>query len=107
MTYQLAVDISSRLAAIAPVCGSFHAGFNLAPSHGVPVMDIHGNRDTTVPANTTYAGDGYKYTPVQEIFDGNKYNSKGWKESNGCKGSYTSHFRTSYDGQSGLYCVSE
>ena len=58
MTYQLAVDISSRLAAIAPVCGSFHAGFNLAPEHGVPVMDIHGNRDTTVPANTTYAGDG-------------------------------------------------
>ena len=72
MTYQLAVDMSSRLAAIAPVCGSFHLGFNLAPSHGVPVMDIHGNRDTTVPANTSYAGDGYKYTPVQQIFDGNK-----------------------------------
>ena len=31
-----------------PQFGSFHRGFNLAPSIGVPVIDLHGSRDTTV-----------------------------------------------------------
>merc|ERR550537_1337031 len=97
--------MASRLAAIAPQFGSFQRGFNAAPSVGVPVIDLHGQSDTTVPANVSLSADGYYYTPVAEIFDGNQY-SAGWKKSNGCSGS-ASHYRTEYDGIKGLWCVSE
>jgi len=99
------VDLSSRLAAIAPQFGSFHRGFNLAPSVGVPVIDIHGDADTTVPANVSLSGDGYYYTPTAEIFGGNKY-SAGWKASNECSGA-SFHYPTKYDGLNKLWCVSE
>ena len=36
------------LAAIVPEFGSFHKGFALAPSEGVPLLDLHGSQDTTV-----------------------------------------------------------
>lgn len=105
MTYQLGVDLSNRLAAIAPQFGSFHRGFNLAPSVGVPVIDLHGTKDTTVPANVSLSGDGYYYTPTHEIFNGNSY-STGWKAANGCKGG-SRHYSTKYDGVKKLWCVLE
>jgi len=105
MTYQLGVDLSHRLAAIAPQFGSFMRGFNMAPDNGVPVIDIHGFHDTTVPANVSLSSEGYYYTPTAEIFGGNKY-SLGWKVSNNCSGP-DSHYKTRYDGVKELYCVSE
>ena len=50
-TYQLGVDLATRLAAISPEFGSFHRGFAMAPPLGVPLLDLHGKKDTTVPAN--------------------------------------------------------
>jgi hypothetical protein len=97
MTYQLATDMSSRLAAAAPQFGSFHKGFLQGPTSAVPLIDIHGSKDTTVPANTSLSGDGYYYTTVADIF-------KVWGQANGCSGS-TSHYSTPYDGQSSLYCL--
>jgi len=105
MTYQLGVDLDSRLAAIAPQFGSFARGFNMVPTVGVPVIDLHGTKDTTVPGNVSLSGDGYYYTTTDEIFNGNKY-SKGWKSANGCTGK-SSHYRTSYDGVQKLWCVLE
>jgi len=105
MTYQLGVDLASRLAAIAPQFGSFHRGFNMVPLVGVPVLDIHGRSDTTVPANVSLSGDGYYYTPTHEIFNGNKY-SKGWKEANGCSGE-PRVYHTDYAGIKDLWCVDE
>jgi len=70
MTYQVGVDLASRVAAIAPQFGSFHRGFKLAPPVAVPVMDIHGRSDTVVPANVSLSGDGYYYTPTAQIFEG-------------------------------------
>lgn len=105
MTYQLGVDLSSRLAAIAPQFGSFMRGFRAAPTTGVPVIDIHGSRDTTVPANVSLAGNGYYYTTNAEIFDGDQH-SPGWKAANGCSGK-SSHYPTKYDGFDKLWCVSE
>lgn len=78
-TYQLGVDLSKRLAAILPEFGSFHHGFAMAPAHGMPVLDLHGTHDTTVPANESLSADGYFYTPTHEIFDGGKF-STGWKK---------------------------
>jgi len=105
MTYQLGVDLAKRLAAIAPQFGSFPRGFNLAPTDGVPVIDLHGKSDTTVPANVSLSGDGYFYTPTHEIFDGNAY-STGWKSANNCTGP-SSHYVTKYDGIKQLWCVLE
>jgi len=106
MTYQLGVDLHSRLAAIAPQFGSFHKGFAAAPSTGVPVLDMHGSKDTTVPANVSLSADGYYYTTTKEIFEGGKYSS-GWMKANGCSGA-TSHYPTRFDGgKYNFYCVSE
>jgi len=104
MAYQVGVDMAHRLAAIFPQFGSFHRGFNLAPSVGLPVMDLHGFYDTTVPANVSLSDNGYYYTVTKEIFDGNAY-SPGWKKSNGCTGP-ESHYPTAWDGKEQLYCVS-
>jgi len=104
-TYQLGVDLHSRLAAIAPQFGSFHRGFAMAPASPVPVVDLHGTKDTTVPGNVSLSGDGYYYTTTAEIFDGGKY-SAGWKSSNNCD-NQASHWPTKYDGQKDFYCVSE
>jgi poly(3-hydroxybutyrate) depolymerase len=62
--------------------GSFHRGFAMAPKTGVPVLDLHGSADTTVPANVSLSADGYYYTTTKEIFEGGKYSS-GWKKANG------------------------
>eukprot|EP00440_Ansanella_granifera_P039911 gb/GFBE01043287.1/.p1 GENE.gb/GFBE01043287.1/~~gb/GFBE01043287.1/.p1 ORF type:complete len:577 (+),score=93.70 gb/GFBE01043287.1/:1-1731(+) len=104
MAYQTGVDLAHRLAAIVPQFGSFHRGFNLAPPVGLPVLDLHGTEDTTVPANVSLADNGYYYTVTSEIFGGNAF-SPGWKASNGCKGP-DAHYPTEWDGQDQLYCVS-
>merc|ERR1719356_232863 len=105
MTYQLGADLGARLAAIAPQFGSFARGFNMVPQVGVPVIDLHGKSDTTVPANVSLSADGYYYTITSEIFYGNAY-SKGWVSVNGCSGS-AEHYPTNYDNIKELYCVSE
>ena len=57
MTYTLGVALESRIAAIVPNSGSFPKGFVGTPSGGkMPIMDLHGNSDTTVPSNTTEVG---------------------------------------------------
>lgn len=107
MTFQLGASMGSRLAAVVPICGSFHKGFNEAPSDGVPILATHGFSDYTVPANGTppTSSDGYFYTAMSEIYGGNEYSS-GWKTSNNCSGE-ASHYVTPFDGASQLYCVSE
>lgn len=104
MTYQLGVDMASRLAAIVPEFGSFHEGFALSPSSSVPILEFHGTKDTTVPANVSLSGDGYYYTTVEEIYYGGKL-AEGWRKANGCSGS-PAHYPTSFDGQFELYCSS-
>jgi polyhydroxybutyrate depolymerase len=51
MSYQLGSSLSTRLAAIAPVAGSYHVGFLQPPSRCVPMLDIHGTGDDTIPSN--------------------------------------------------------
>mmetsp|Transcript_63219 Transcript_63219/g.165767 ORF Transcript_63219/g.165767 Transcript_63219/m.165767 type:complete len:488 (+) Transcript_63219:1-1464(+) len=103
--YQLGVSMAHRLAAIAPVAGSFMKGFVQAPSIPLPVMDVHGFFDTSVPPNgTSTSSDGYFYTELSEIFDG-------WRKSNKChdhgKDAVLKHWPTPVDGQKDLYCISE
>jgi polyhydroxybutyrate depolymerase len=56
----LACQLADRIAAIAPVSGAFYLqGTRCAPSRPVPVLDIHGTGDTTIP----YGGDGERDLP--------------------------------------------
>jgi len=66
MSFQLACQLSNRIAAIASVTGTM-VRTNLAacnPDRAVPVMQIHGTADGTVP----YAGDVF-FAPVQSLLD--------------------------------------
>ncbi|MCB0703863.1 MAG: T9SS type A sorting domain-containing protein [Saprospiraceae bacterium] len=53
MSYKLACELSDRIAAIASVTGTMNLGqFNSCnPEHPMPVMEIHGTADQTVPYN--------------------------------------------------------
>jgi len=55
MSYQLACELSDRIAAIASVTGSMNIGwFNSCnPNHPMPVMEIHGTSDPTVSYNAS------------------------------------------------------
>lgn len=77
----------------------------MAPKVGVPVLDLHGSKDTTVPANVSLSADGYYYTTTDEIFNGGDY-SEGWKAANGCKGK-GKHWPTQWDGEYDFYCATE
>ena len=54
MSYQLACELSDRIAAIASVTGSMNMGwFNSCnPNHPMPIMEIHGTADGNVPYAT-------------------------------------------------------
>jgi polyhydroxybutyrate depolymerase len=53
MSYELACELSERIAAIASVTGTMNAGrfASCNPSHPMPVLEIHGTADATVPYN--------------------------------------------------------
>jgi polyhydroxybutyrate depolymerase len=53
MSYELACELSERIAAIASVTGTMNAGrfASCNSSHPMPVMEIHGTADATVPYN--------------------------------------------------------
>ena len=74
MSYELACQISERIAAIASVTGSMtpQTYTNCAPTRSVPVLQIHGLQDFVVP----YAGNGIM-TPIDEVI---RY----WSKQNNC-----------------------
>jgi hypothetical protein len=98
MTYQLGASWSERFAAIAPQFGSFQKGFLMAPSNELPVLDIHGSNDRTVPANTSLSSDGYYYTTTADIF-------KVWEQANGDTNDCYKQYVTQWDGEKSTYCV--
>lgn len=53
MSYTLACELSNRIAAIASVTGTmnFNQTVTCNPQHPMPVMEIHGTADPTVPYN--------------------------------------------------------
>lgn len=53
LSYELACELSERIAAIASVTGTMNAGrfATCNPSHPMPVMEIHGTADAVVPYN--------------------------------------------------------
>ncbi|MFD2787482.1 extracellular catalytic domain type 1 short-chain-length polyhydroxyalkanoate depolymerase [Hymenobacter rubripertinctus] len=74
MSYELACQLSNRVAAIASVTGSMAASHvaACAPTRAVPVLEIHGTADGTVP----YAGNGV-FVPIPDLV-------AAWAARNGC-----------------------
>jgi hypothetical protein len=94
MAYWMAVKFTDRFAAALPVAGSALVGFWQNPKMDIPLMDIHGTLDDTVPANysngfrghgphppknplhvpncseCSFANDGFYYTPNYNITRG-------------------------------------
>lgn len=56
MSYRLACELSDKIAAVASVTGTMTVGQqnNCTTSHPVPIMEIHGTNDTTVPYNGNF-----------------------------------------------------
>lgn len=105
-SYQLGVSMSDRFAAIVPVAGSFHPGYAQSPSTCIPVLDLHGSRDTTVPANASkgseYAkGSGWYYETTEQVLS----NFARMCESCSADRKRRRLFRTAFDGQNKLSCV--
>ncbi len=77
MSHTLACELSNRIAAIASVTGSIFTtqyGVNCHPTRPIPVMQIHGTADGTVP----YAGNASQgMMPIDSVV---KY----WVVKNGC-----------------------
>lgn len=67
MSYTLACELSSEIAAIASVTGTMNSNqtATCTPSHPVPVMEIHGTSDPTVP----YAGNGSTMESISNVID--------------------------------------
>jgi polyhydroxybutyrate depolymerase len=66
---RLGCDLPERFAAIAPVHGFLHIGFNCAPELPISTMNIWGITDRIIPYDGSRSMDGYFYTPVDEVID--------------------------------------
>jgi len=78
MCYRLAAELSDRIAAIAPVAGTI-AIEESKPKRPVPVLHIHGTKDTFVPFE---AGDGKtpRFMRLKSVED----SIQTWVKLNGC-----------------------
>jgi hypothetical protein len=65
MAYWVAVHFANRFAAAIPVAGSALMGFWKNPVAPIPLMDIHGVADKTIPANYSngFIGHGAGHSP--------------------------------------------
>jgi polyhydroxybutyrate depolymerase len=77
LSYYLACNLSNKIAAIASVAGTMFNMwyYNCKPKTAMPVMEIHGTDDTTVPYDGS-SGGGI-YMPIDTVI-------KKWVEHNGC-----------------------
>lgn len=64
MTYRLACELSTQLAAIAPVSGTLITKQACVPARTVPILHIHSSLDTTIPYAGGYGLANYYFPPV-------------------------------------------
>jgi polyhydroxybutyrate depolymerase len=74
---RLGCSLADRLAAIVPVHGTLHIGFDCAPDAAIATMNVWGSNDNLVPPDGTLSTDGYWYTPVDQVI-------AAWSAAQGC-----------------------
>ena len=79
---RLGCDLPERFAAIAPLHGFLHIGFNCAPELPISTMNIWGITDRIIPYDGSRSMDGYFYTPVDEVVNL-------WGSAQGCESGET------------------
>eukprot|EP00941_MAST-03F_sp_MAST-3F-sp1_P002309 g2309.t1 len=110
MTFWLGSDpvMSKRLAAIAPISGSFTIDLVRAPPVPMPMISVTGIHDLTIPSNPTKYGTpgvatadtGWEYATTSQILSI-------WGAASGCvTGGELETFTTPLDGVDGLKCLS-
>lgn len=78
MTYRLGCELSTQLAAIAPVSGTLITSQPCVPARAVPLLHIHSSLDTTIPYPGGYGMANYYFPPVDSAL-------RVWAGINGCK----------------------
>jgi len=120
--YLATTEVGTRLASIIPVEGSLMLGHVAIPKVSLPVLDIHGIFDDTVPANVTNSWGRYKhagcpvaavgpegctvsndlwyYTPVDKL-------TTAFAQAAGCSHSEAEHFPVpaEFEGHTGFHCM--
>ena len=106
MTLQIALDLHEQIASAAPVAGSRYWGYSRVPDSAVPLLDVHGYNDDTIPANTTrYPGprgavvshDLFYYHSVAD-------NTRAFAKASGCAMHGNLKYATPFDGVRGFTC---
>ncbi len=67
MAQRLACEMPERFAAVALVAGRLARGYNCAPDRSVPLLQLNGRQDATVPPDGTVSADGYYYSSVEDV----------------------------------------
>ncbi|MGC4121109.1 MAG: hypothetical protein QM765_42335 [Myxococcales bacterium] len=101
LSHRLACELSSRIAAIAPVAGTIGVA-TCTPGRAVPVMEIHGTDDGHVPwtGGTGCGPAGVAFNSVPDTIEG-------WRTRNGCSATTTTYLQqgdgtcTAYEGCTG------
>lgn len=96
LSHRLACELSSRIAAVAPVAGTIGVS-TCTPARPVPVMHVHGSLDGHVPV-----GGGVGCGPSGASFVSIADTMEGWRARNGC-GSTTTTYTTMGDGSCASY----
>lgn len=97
MTFQMGVSVGTRLAGIVPVAGSMHRGFKDSPTGCVPILNLIGTNDRTVPCCKEESNDGWFYTPAATLLGD-------WAPQCGGSSTKKTTYATPYDGTNGLKC---
>lgn len=86
MSHRLACELSSRIAAIAPVAGTIGVA-ECKPTRPVPVFVIHGSADAHVPppGGVGCGPSGASFTSIPTTMEG-------WRDRNGCTATTTPAF---------------
>lgn len=107
MTYQTAMDLSPLLASAAPIAGSRIYGFNAPPRSPVSLLEVHGYKDQTVPANASNGlGGGPPGAAVSEdhfFYTETPYITRAFATAAGCAGP-NRPYPTQFDGIAGFQC---
>ncbi|MFN8355198.1 MAG: PHB depolymerase family esterase [Spirosomataceae bacterium] len=77
MCYRLACELSSKIAAVAPVAGTMATTQPCRPSRAVPILHLHSKLDAKVPYGGGIGIFGYYFPPVERGINT-------WIELNGC-----------------------
>ena len=82
MAHRLACELSDQFAAVALTIGRLERGYSCTPDRPMPLIQINGGLDISVPLDETASEDGYFYTSSLAV-------SKKWAEQARCNSEAT------------------